>query len=132
MEPPPLRVVLLVEDDPDIRLVAKLALQEVGGLTVFEAASGPEALDLAASLSPDLILLDVMMPAMDGPATLKALRSDPGTSRIPVVFLTAKALPQEIVELRQLGALYVIAKPFDPMVLADKLQSVWRAYAGER
>jgi two-component system, OmpR family, response regulator len=123
-----LKRVLLVDDNPDVRMVAKMALEFVGGLQVADAASGAEALRIAASQPPDLILLDVMMPEMDGPATLKALRERPETAGIPVVFLTAKARADEIRGLRELGALYVIPKPFDPMTLADEVEAVWRNY----
>jgi CheY-like chemotaxis protein len=77
------------------------------------------------SFSPDLLLLDVMMPEMDGPTTLKALRQIPGTLPTPVIFMTAKVQPAEVEELRTLGALDVIAKPFDPMTLADQIKKIW-------
>lgn len=114
--------ILCVEDEPDIQAVARLALEIVGGFQVMICAGGEEALERVRAFAPDLILLDVMMPGMDGPATLRRLRADPATSAIPVVFLTAKMQASEIAHYRALGALDVIGKPFDPMVLAARLR----------
>src|SRR6185295_14804561 len=110
-----LQRILYVEDEPDIREVAKLALEVVGGFTVELCASGEEALASLSRFAPDLILLDVMMPGMDGPTTLQALRSVPRAQHIPAIFMTAKIQPQEILQLKHIGALDVIPKPFDPM-----------------
>lgn len=117
--------ILCVEDEPDIQEVTRLALEMVGGYQVMICGSGQEALDKANGFAPDLILLDVMMPDMDGPTTLRHLRSDPATSNIPVVFLTAKAQPAEIEHFRTLGALDVISKPYDPLNLAARLNDIW-------
>ena len=87
--------------------------------------SGHDALGLAESFRPDLILLDVMMPVMDGPATLTALRRTPHGSEVPVIFMTAKVQPQEVEAYRDLGVLDVIAKPFDPMTLTQRIRSIW-------
>ncbi|MCB9508255.1 MAG: response regulator [Myxococcales bacterium] len=122
-----LRCVLLVDDDSDIRLVGELALAAVGGLETHLADSGHEALRIARDVGPDLILLDVMMPKMDGPATLAALRADPSLATIPVAFCTARAQQHEVEALRALGAIGVIAKPFDPMTLAAQAREL---YAG--
>lgn len=119
--------ILYVEDEPDIRAVAKLALEAIGGFTVQVASSGQEALDMAPSFVPDLILLDVMMPGMDGPTTLKSLRQIAALATIPVIFMTAKVQPQEVAAYREMGALGVIAKPFDPMTLAESIQQIWAA-----
>ncbi|HEY2137218.1 MAG TPA: response regulator [Xanthobacteraceae bacterium] len=113
----PLRV-LYVDDEPDIREVVELSLSLDPGLAVRTCASGEEASVAAADWSPDLILCDVMMPVMDGPAMLAHLRQDPRTARIPVVFMTARAQPKEIEHFMSLGASGVIGKPFDPMTLA--------------
>src|SRR5689334_12272102 len=113
----PLNRILLVEDEPDIQVVAKLALEAVGGYTVELCSSGNEALQRGPEFKPDLILLDVMMPGMDGPATLKALRGLPQLAATPVIFLTAKIQTHEVAYYKELGALEVIAKPFDPMTL---------------
>ena len=120
-----LKKVLCVEDEADIRTVAELALAAVGGFTVLPCSSGAEAIEKATAFKPDIMLLDVMMPGMDGPDTLTALRALPGMATVPAVFLTAKALPSEVARYRKLGALDVIAKPFDPMTLADQVRRIW-------
>jgi CheY-like chemotaxis protein len=120
-----LQKIMYVEDEQDIQAVARLALEAVGGFTVRICSTGPEALTVAGEFSPDLILLDVMMPGMDGPSTLRSLRALPAVSGIPVVFLTAKVQPAEVAHLRSLGALDVIAKPFDPMKLSDQVREIW-------
>ncbi len=120
-----LKKVLYVEDEADIRTVAKVALESVGGLKVMMCVSGAEAIEKAAAFGPDIILLDVMMPGMDGPDTLQALGKIPGLENTPAIFLTAKAMPAEIKRYRELGALDVVAKPFDPMTLADQVRKIW-------
>lgn len=122
-----LQRVLYVEDEPDIQAVARLALEMVGGLTVKCCSSGEEALREAPAFAPELILLDVMMPGMDGPGTMKALRGVPSLATVPVVFMTAKVQPQEVAHYTGLGALGVIAKPFDPMTLATQVRAMWGA-----
>jgi CheY-like chemotaxis protein len=117
--------ILYAEDEPDIQAVAKLALEMVGGFQVLICASGIEALEKVKDFAPDLILLDVMMPGMDGPTTLQRLRADPATAAIPVIFLTAKVQPAEVAQYQTLGALDVIAKPFDPMNLANRVREIW-------
>ncbi len=97
----------------------------VGGFTVKICSAGEEALREAAAFTPDMILLDVMMPGIDGPATLKRLREQPALAAVPVAFMTAKVQPAEIAHYKSLGALDVIAKPFDPMTLADKIRAIW-------
>ncbi len=116
--------VLIVDDEDDIRKVARLALSRLGGMEVVEASNGPDGIAAAAASTPDAILLDVMMPAMDGPAVLARLKADAGTARIPVVFLTAKAMTSEIARLKGLGAAGVISKPFDPAALAGQLRAI--------
>lgn len=117
--------ILYVEDEPDIQSVAKLALEVLGGYEVLLCGSGIEALKQVCGFSPSLILLDVMMPDMDGPTTLQRLREDPNTAKIPVIFLTAKTQASEVKRYQALGALDVIAKPFDPMTLAVQVQKIW-------
>lgn len=119
-----------VEDEPDIQAVAKLALEAIGGFTVQIASSGQEALEKASAFAPDLILLDVMMPGMDGPATLMALRGIPALAQTPVIFMTAKVQPQEVAAYKAMGAVDVIAKPFDPMALAGTVRQMWAAAHG--
>lgn len=122
--------ILYVEDEPDIREVAQIALEMVGGFTVKVCSSGEAALREAEGFAPDMILLDVMMPGMDGPATLKALRERPALAAIPMAFMTAKVQPAEVAHYKALGALDVIAKPFDPMTLADQVRAVWETRNG--
>lgn len=117
--------VLCVEDEPDIRMIAQLALETVGGLRVSLCNSGCEAVDTARREHPDLVVMDVMMPGLDGPGALRALRDHPDTRELPVVFMTAKVQPEEVRQLLSLGALAVVAKPFDPMTLADQLREIW-------
>lgn len=115
--------ILHIEDEADILEIARLALEEVGGLSVTSAGSGHQGLELAKRTAPDLILLDVMMPGLDGPSTLRALREAPETAAVPVVFMTAKVQSSEIERFKALGALGVITKPFDPMTLADEVRA---------
>lgn len=111
--------VLLVDDDRNIRRIAQIALAEVGRFQVSLASSGQEALNLAQAEKPDLVLLDVMMPEMDGFATLIKLQKDASTAGIPVIFMTASVTPDEQSLYRTLGVRGVIVKPFDPMTLAE-------------
>lgn len=122
-----LQKILHVDDEPDIREITKLALVDVGGFNVRSCASGKEALAAAPDFGPDLILIDVMMPGMDGPATLRELRNLPGTAATPAIFMTAKVQAREVEEFRMIGAADVIAKPFDPMKLADQVRAAWAA-----
>jgi CheY-like chemotaxis protein len=115
-----------VEDEPDIQAVARMALEAVGGFTLQVCSSGEEALQTAVEFAPDLLLLDVMMPGMDGPTTLRELRNLPDLANTPAVFMTAKVQPQEIEQFKSFGALDVIPKPFDPMTLSDQITLVWQ------
>ena len=117
--------ILYVEDEPDIQAVAKLALEQVGQFTLEVCSSGQEALDKAAAFSPDLVLLDVMMPEMDGPTTLTKLRDIDGLQSTPAIFMTARVQPHEIQEYKEMGAVDVIAKPFDPMMLSNQIREIW-------
>ncbi len=122
-----LQRILYAEDEPLIQTMAKLALGKVGGFEVLICGSGIEALDKVKEFAPDLILLDVVMPGMDGPATLQGLRQDPATAGIPVIFLTANTDAAEIAQYMALGALQVVGKPFNPMLLAGQLRQIWDA-----
>lgn len=122
-----LRTVLYVEDDLDIQEIARLALAVVGGLEVILASSGAEAVALAEELSPDLVLLDVMMPGMDGPTTLQALHQIEGRDKVPIIFVTAKVQSAELEHYSALGAIGIIAKPFDPMTLAERARELWNS-----
>ena len=130
MTEPTLQKILIVEDDPDIQTVARMALEAIGGFTVETSNSGKEALVKAPAFQPDLILLDVMMPEMDGPTTLKELRKMPALEATPVVFCTAKAMPSELEQYEALGSAGVVAKPFDPMTLADQVRAIWNQRNG--
>jgi two-component system, OmpR family, response regulator len=122
---PPLSRILYVDDEPDIREVTRIALEVVGGFQVETCDSGEAALVKAREYDPDLILLDVMMPGMDGPETLQALRAIDALALVPVVFFTAKAQRSEIAELLALGAIDVLGKPFDPMTIGQALNTIW-------
>ncbi len=118
------RTVLVIDDEDDIREVAQLCLEAVGGWQVVTAASGQEGLLKAAAVSPDAILLDVMMPNLDGPTTFAHLQADPATRDIPVILLTAKVQASEQRKFAALGVKAVLAKPFDPLTLAAQVAEV--------
>ena len=117
--------ILYVEDEPDIQAVEKLALEQVGRFTLEVCSSGQEALDKAEKFAPHLMLLDVMMPEMDGPTTLKKLRGIAGLEAIPAIFMTARVQPHELQEYMDMGVADVIAKPFDPMMLSNQIRDIW-------
>lgn len=120
-----LEKILLVDDDVDIQGIVRLALEVVGDFTVRACSSGPEALSVAETFEPDLILLDVLMPKMDGPTTLKELRKLRKLRKTPVFFLTAMSDAADIGALKKLGAQDVIPKPIDPMTLSKTLTDMW-------
>jgi CheY-like chemotaxis protein len=113
--------VLVIDDDDDIRMLVRLSLQRVGGLEVIEAANGREGVELARAERPDAILLDVMMPEMDGPSAVRELRASPETAAIPVVLLTAKVQARDRERFAQLPIQGTIPKPFDPLELPRQL-----------
>lgn len=127
-----LQRVMCVEDDPDIRMILEFSLATVGGYQVRMCAGGQLAIDQVAAFKPDLVLLDVMMPGLTGPQTLVALRSLPAMTGVPVVFLTAKAMPDEVEELLLYGATGVIVKPFDPVKLPEDIRIYWEHGGGRR
>lgn len=116
--------ILLVDDEPDIRTIAEMSLSQVGGWKTILASNGAQALELAAKHKPDVILLDVMMPEMDGVSTFKALAANAETRHIPVIFMTAKVQSHEKADYVGFGAAGVIPKPFDPMRLPSEIQSI--------
>lgn len=126
MDQQALNKILYAEDEPDIRSIAQIALEDIGGFSVKYCSTGLEILAAARIFHPDLVLLDVMMPVMDGPTTLNELRKIPGLADIPAVFITAKIQSGEIAEYKSMGVLSVITKPFDPMTLADTLRTIWQ------
>jgi CheY-like chemotaxis protein len=116
--------VLIIDDDADIRSIARLSLSRLGGMEVVEAASGAEGVRKAQNEKPDVILLDMMMPAMDGSETLAALRSQPATAMTPVILLTAMAMGAEVERMTALGAAGVLIKPFDPRTLSGDVRAL--------
>lgn len=121
-----------VEDEPDIRSITEFALKELGGFSLSVCASGPEAIERTPDFNPDLIILDVMMPGMDGTETYKRLRAISKLAATPVIFMTAKAMKHEVDRYRALGAVEVIAKPFDPLTLADRIRDIWQQTQEDR
>jgi two-component system OmpR family response regulator len=117
--------ILHVDDEPDLRDIVTIALETFGGYTVQTCSSGLEALDKSTSFAPNLILLDMMMPGMDGPTTLRELRKNPKTAAIPVIFMTAKVQPDEIRHYDNLGAAGAISKPFDVEKLCPQIKAIW-------
>ena len=122
-----LKKILYAEDEIDIQSIAQIALESVGGFTLQICSSGKEVLEKINSFHPDMLLLDVMMPEMDGPTTLKEVRKISEFADLPVVFMTAKVQPTEVQELKAMGALDVISKPFDPMLLSDQIKKIWES-----
>lgn len=120
-----LEKVMLVEDDPDIAVLARIAIEEFGGLQFVHHASGADALDSIAEQKPDLLLLDYRMPGMNGAEVMSAVRNSEDGRDLPIVFMTASLMPRHVQRLRDLGALDVLAKPFDPLTLAERLKAIW-------
>ncbi len=118
------RKILIIDDEDDIREVAALSLESVAGWDIVTANSGAQGLARAAEHQPDAILLDVMMPGMDGPTTFRELRNNPATARIPVLLLTAKVQANDQRRFADLGVEAVLFKPFDPMTLSEQIASV--------
>lgn len=116
--------ILVIDDDADVRLIASLTLRLMGGMEVTEASGGADGVRKALDDVPDVILLDMMMPSMDGTATLAALRAAVATAAVPVIFLTAKVVGAEIARLKGLGAVGVLTKPFDPRTLAADVRAL--------
>jgi two-component system, OmpR family, response regulator len=125
---PALKSLLYVDDDADIREIVHMSLSLDGDLRVHVSDGGEPALTKMRDARPDLVMLDVMMPGMDGPAILARMRGDVELRHIPVIFMTAKANPQEVARFRGLSAIGVIAKPFDPMVLGSQVKALWKSH----
>ena len=124
-----LRKILYAEDEPDIAEIARISLEMIGGFEVDICTSGAEVVASARRFGPDLVLLDVMMPGVDGPSALHALRAESDLEHIPVVFMTAKVMKEEMERFREIGALGVIAKPFDPETLPEQIAALWSKHA---
>ena len=125
-----LQRIMSVEDDEDIRVLVNLALEMVGGFELESCASGQEALQRITAFEPDLLLLDSVMPEMDGAQTLAAIRDLPGMANVPAVFMTAKTQDSDRQAFLSLGALEVLPKPFDPMTLSDEVRKIWDQHQG--
>ena len=118
--------ILIVDDEDDIRVVASMALEFGGGFTVAQAPNGQQALVEIPAFKPDIVLLDVMMPGMDGPEVFRRMKLDPYAKTIPVIFMTAKVQPHEVQGYMALGAVAVIPKPFEAMLLAAQVTRIWK------
>jgi len=116
--------VLIVEDDPDIQVILKMVLTRIGKCEVHQTFEGGNVLDLARSFAPALILLDVMLPEANGFDVCKLLKADSALAKIPVIFLTARTVPDDVHRMREVGAIGNIAKPFDPMTLVPQINEL--------
>lgn len=121
----PLQRICYVEDDEDIQRIVRMSLERVGKMTVEVVTDSTLAVDAMVAFKPDLVMLDWMMPVMDGPAVFRAIRERAETRDLPVVFITAKASQRELDELVALGAVGTISKPFSPKDLPDQLRALW-------
>ncbi len=125
MEREKLQKILIIEDNDDIQKIAQMSLEMVGGFTTEVSSSGAEGLTKAESFNPHLVLLDMMMPLMNGSETFQKFKENSKLRNIPIVFITAKVQPNEVVEYNRLGALGVVTKPFDPMTLPESVLQLW-------
>ena len=121
----PLAKVCYVEDDEDIQRIVRMSLERVGKLTVAVVSDPTQALQAFAEFRPDLVMLDWMMPVLDGPALFRQMKLRPETSALPVVFITARASQRDLDELKSLGAAGTISKPFSPRDLPEQLRAIW-------
>ena len=128
---PALSRILYVDDDPDLRTIAEISLRDLGGFTVELCGGGEEALRVAPHFAPQIILLDVVMPGMDGVETFKRLRQLPEMEETPIVFVSAKVQAHDIHAYQALGAAGVIPKPFDPLMLGDHACRIWKEHCDE-
>ncbi len=123
-----LQTILCIDDEPDVLAVAQMCLETVGNFQVVPANGGKAGVEAAAVSKPDAILLDVMMPELDGPATLKLLRQNEALDTVPIIFMTARVREEEIADYLATGANGVIAKPFDPMALSAQVLELWEKF----
>ncbi len=121
----PLNRIVYVEDDEDIQRIVRMSLERIGKMTVKIVGDPRLAIDEITAFKPDLVMLDWMMPVLDGPTLFRKLREFPDTRNLPVVFITAKASSSEMDELRELGACGAISKPFSPTDLPEQLRQIW-------
>jgi two-component system, OmpR family, response regulator len=123
----PLIRICYVEDDEDIQRIVRMSLERVGKMTVAVVGDPTQAIETMAEFRPDLVMLDWMMPVMDGPTLFRQMKLRPETSSMPVVFITARASQRDLDELKNLGAAGTISKPFSPKDLPDQLRAIWAA-----
>ena len=123
----PLNRICYVEDDEDIQRIVRMSLERVGKMTVEVVGDPTMAIEAMTAFKPDLVMLDWMMPKMDGPAVFRQMKLRPETSGLPVVFITAKAAQRDLDELSKMGAAGTISKPFSPKDLPDQLRKIWAA-----
>lgn len=123
-----LKRIIYIEDEVDIAEIAKIALEDIGSFTLLCCYSGREALEKAEEFEPDLFIIDVMMPDMDGSSTFREIKKIPKLANIPVIFMTAKAQQGEVKEYLDMGVLGVIAKPFDPTKLSETISKIWNEH----
>jgi CheY-like chemotaxis protein len=121
----PLNRICYVEDDEDIQRIVRMSLERVGKMTVEVVGDPTAAVDTMVKFQPDMVMLDWMMPVLDGPAVFRQMKARPETSGLPVVFITAKAAQRDLDELTALGAAGTISKPFSPKDLPDQLRAIW-------
>ena len=121
----PLTRICYVEDDADIQRIVRLSLERIGKMTVEVVGDPTLAIDAMLAFRPDLVMLDWMMPVLDGPAVFRQMKQRPETSALPVVFITAKAAQRDLDELLALGAAGTISKPFSPKDLPEQLRAIW-------
>jgi len=126
-----LQRILLADDEPDILEISRIALETVGGYEVAVCESGTRFLQLVVEFDPDLVIIDALMPDMNGLEVLAAMRRIEGFEETPAVFLTGLVLERDLRELRQSGAVDVVTKPFDPMALPQRIQGIWKALDAE-
>lgn len=118
----------MIDDDPGIRLIGRISLVDVGKFSAVLVESGQKALQVANEFCPDVILLDVMMPGLDGPSTFRLLREKDSLASVPIIFITAKAQKHEVQSYHDLGAAGVVLKPFDPIALPRQIESICQAW----
>jgi CheY-like chemotaxis protein len=123
----PLNRICYVEDDEDIQRIVRMSLERVGKMTVTVVSDPTQAIAVINEFRPDLVMLDWMMPVLDGPALFRQMKLRPETSALPVVFITAKASQRDLDELKSLGAAGTISKPFSPKDLPEQLRAIWAA-----
>lgn len=122
--------ILYADDDDDIRELLSLSLELTGGFVVDAVENGRQAVEKAIAVRPDLVILDVMMPGLDGPATLEQMRGREALAGVPVIFFTAKAQREEIAKLEALGAIGVLSKPFDPVTVGEEIRAIYQRHGG--